>query len=138
MDALDQLSDSDLIRRCLKQDNPAWRALVDRHHEGLRCTICSLLSEKRFDQHTVEDVAQIVWTALLAKEQDLLRRYEQARGGFNTYLRAVAKRVIGLLYRSTGCRGLQEVPLDGHDQADPAATSGLVQAQFAEYQESNC
>jgi hypothetical protein len=65
----------------------------------------------------------------------VLRRYKRDRSRLNTYLRDVGKQAIELHYRVKGRRP-QAVALDDHDPPDRRVDSGLVLAQFAEFEAS--
>jgi DNA-directed RNA polymerase specialized sigma24 family protein len=135
MEDLEELSDWQLIEGCLKSDNRAWQLLHDRHHQTLRNIIWSHLREDRFDSHLVEDIAQMVWLTLLRNDYDVLRRYQRERSRLKTYLRDVGKQATEVHYRVKG-RRLQAISLGGHEPEDHCPDSGLVLAQFAEYQAS--
>jgi RNA polymerase sigma factor (sigma-70 family) len=129
------LSEGDLLELCKKHDERAWTELVERHQHCLRRTMRRLLRQRQLGTHSVEDLTQMVWVALLRKDSDGLRCYQQQRSGFHTYLQKVAKQVIESIRRLKCRRRAHEVPLEHHDQEDCSAEDGLVQAKFAEYQE---
>src|SRR5438128_1567988 len=104
MDEMDRLSDGDLIDRCVKGDERAWMVFHDRHDETLRTIIWYRVGEERYDRYLVEDIAQMVWLSLLRNSYEGLRRYQQERGYFNTYLREVARQMIELHRRANGRR----------------------------------
>jgi DNA-directed RNA polymerase specialized sigma24 family protein len=127
-------SDWDLLERCRKGEQQAWRELVDGHQRGLRLSIRSQGADEAKDIQTVEDIEQEVWLALIDKDYKRLGLYDPGRGCFDTFLKSVARQVIQLRRRRKYHRHKRESALGDHEPPDPTPNEGLVRAEFAEFQ----
>src|SRR5216683_4613949 len=143
-DSYDLWDDGLLIARFCGGDIKAWDVLYDRHQEKLLLSIKRLLNRHGLKSHLAEDVAQDVWLVLVRGVFARLKRYDPTRGGFDTYLQKLARRLIRKRYGNKGRTRKREVSLAGREPLDPGANDALVNAEAAEFmedlthQESRC
>jgi RNA polymerase sigma-70 factor, ECF subfamily len=91
------LSDIDrkLLERCLSRQPQAWEDFVDRFL-GLVVHVVSHTGQSRsiaVSPHDLEDLASEVFTAILANDYAVLRRF-RGQSSLATYLTVVARRVV--------------------------------------------
>ena len=84
-------ADSELIERCLKSDQTAWRALVQRYERLVYSVALTLCSERE----DASDVFQQVWTELYQRLSDL-----RAAEALPAWLITVTRRKTYALIRS--------------------------------------
>jgi hypothetical protein len=137
-------NDWDLLERCRKRNNDAWKELVDCHRQSLRLSIKSHMADEARDIQAVEDIEQQVWMALIEKDYKRLGLYDPERGCFDTFLKALALQVVQMRRRQNFRRKERECRLGDYEPRNPACNDGLVQAELAEFlqdltrQESRC
>jgi len=104
-------ADAVLIRRFLDGDEPAFRALYDRHTPRLKMTICRLLGRR---PHDVDDVLQETWLSAC-------RSMHAFRGEskFSSWLTSIGVRATYALLSRTGRAEMELV----HDIAAPQVGS---------------
>ena len=75
-------TDQALIDRCLEGEVAAWEQLYHVHHGPLCTSIKAILGGPQSDPELVDEIAAMVWYALVAKDGALLGRFElgAARG----------------------------------------------------------
>jgi hypothetical protein len=143
MDDLEHQSDWELIQLCKHGDGDAWKELLGRHQGSVRLSIRQKLGDRAKDVGLVEDRIQDVFTALIDPKYRRLEHYDPDRGGFDTFLKALASQVIQEWRRHEATQIEGKFPLDDGEPCE-AGNAGLVQAEFAEYvadltpQEARC
>jgi RNA polymerase sigma factor (sigma-70 family) len=83
----------DLVANCLRGDQDAWRAFVDRYARVIFAAVRHVLSHRGSSEHggRVEDVTQEVFLRLVRDDYKLLRAFNPVRATLVTYLTIIAR-----------------------------------------------
>lgn len=103
-------ADAMLVERCVAGEVAAWEALYGQCHEPLLTSVRIMLGRQSNDANLVDEIAARVWYALVAKDGELLARYDSKRGArLVTFLRALAKDEISRHFRAEVRRRKREL-----------------------------
>ena len=108
-----------LAKRCLAGDVAAWEQIYAQCHEPLLVSIRFMLGVQGKDANLVDEIAARVWYALVAKDGELLARYNPARGAkLVTFMRALARDELAKHFRGELRRRKREITAF-HDRPRP-------------------
>lgn len=106
----DLRADQQLVARCLEGEVAAWEQLYDQCHGPLVRAIEIMLGGDTSDPNLVDEIAARVWYTLVAKDGEVLSRYEPQRGArLVTFMRALAKDETSRHFRSERRRKEREL-----------------------------
>jgi hypothetical protein len=108
-DVSGSLADARLVQRCLAGEVAAWEELYAQCHEPLLVSVRIMLNGQSKDANLVDEIAARVWYALVAKDGELLTRYNPQRARLVTFLRALAKDEIARHFRGEVRRRRREL-----------------------------
>jgi DNA-directed RNA polymerase specialized sigma24 family protein len=128
-----ELSDHQLVERCLTGNSAAWATLRRRHLGALAAFIRRLLEGGKDAGRRAEELAEEVIESLLMPGPERLRRFQPTRAPFPAYLRALALQAVQLDYRKNKRRAKREREIGERDFAhaggDDAALT-LLREEF--------
>lgn len=127
-------ADGLLAKRCLAGEVAAWEELYAQCHEPLLVSTRILLGGQSKDADLVDEIAARVWYALVAKDGELLSRYNPKRGArLVTFLRALAKDEIARHIRGEVRRRKRELSSLRERPRDPMKDFGHSDDSLSEF-----
>lgn len=127
-------ADGLLAKRCLAGEVSAWEELYAQCHEPLLVSTRIMLGGQSKDADLVDEIAARVWYALVAKDGELLSRYNPKRGArLVTFLRALAKDEIARHIRGEVRRRKRELSALRERPRDPMNDFGQSGDSLSEF-----
>jgi DNA-directed RNA polymerase specialized sigma24 family protein len=130
---MQELSDVQLVQRCLAGEQEAWEELRRRHIPALARFIQQQLHGRKSARARAEEMAEEVLESLLVPTPARLRRFQATRAPFPAYLRMLALQAVYLECRQDKRRKGRESALGQRDPADTwadDATTALLREEF--------
>ncbi len=128
---LGELSDFQLIARCVDGDSAAWSELYLRCHEPLQTAIRAMYSKSMRDANLVDEISARVWYQLVRDDFCLLRRFDPQRGvRFTTYLSVIAKSQARQYFRAERRRCVRETIASRQIEAPPTIEQEISTLDF--------
>jgi hypothetical protein len=127
-------ADYGLAQRCVAGEVAAWEELYSSYHERLVNSARGMLAGKSSDPTLAEELATRVWYLLVAKDGELLTRYNPARGArLITFLRAIERDVMGRHFRTERRRAARESTASNERPRHHSAELDQVDASLDEF-----
>ncbi len=105
----------------LAGDESAWRALYERHFDGLYRFVFAQVGR---DVHHTEEVVQEAWMIAVRR----IRAFDPTRGGFGDWLRGIARQVILGQQRKWARRQRLAQDAVGQEDTEASPSEGVVRA----------
>jgi DNA-directed RNA polymerase specialized sigma24 family protein len=133
MSAIGSLADHLLVERCLEGDQAAWYAFHAAFHHRLLRMAARLLHDAPNRADLAEEIAGRVWLSLVVKDGMRLRAYDPDRGTLATFLHALVRQEVQLLFRWWARHLLHEVPLPDGQPDGRSGPAALLGERLEEY-----